>query len=58
MPALGNYIHGLNLKFGIYSGAGTWQCHPEGNKYLIQASLGHETADAQTFADWGGDYLK
>ncbi|KAF8251493.1 glycoside hydrolase [Wilcoxina mikolae CBS 423.85] len=58
MPALGQYIHSLNLKFGVYSGAGTWECHPEGKNYLIQASLGHEMSDAQTFADWGADYLK
>ncbi|KAI5777721.1 glycoside hydrolase superfamily [Geopyxis carbonaria] len=53
-PALGTYIHGLNLKFGIYSGAGPWQCNPT----LIQASLGNEDVDAATFASWGGDYLK
>lgn len=57
-PALGKKLHSLGLMFGIYSGAGTWQCHPEGANYLIQASLGHEKEDAQTFSDWGGDYLK
>lgn len=39
-PALIDHVHDLGLKFGVYSGAGTWQCHPEGPNYLIQASLG------------------
>ncbi|RPA93460.1 glycoside hydrolase [Choiromyces venosus 120613-1] len=72
-PASADYVHGLNLKFGIHSGARTYQCHPEGGNYLIQASLGmmrfarpklidtvrgHEQSDAETFAEWGGVYLK
>ncbi|KAL7272741.1 hypothetical protein RUND412_004441 [Rhizina undulata] len=57
-PALIEKVHDLGLKFGIYSGAGTWECHPLGAAYLIQASLGHEQSDAETFSEWGGDYLK
>lgn len=34
--ALGDYIHGLGLEFGLYSGAGYFQCGSE----VIPASLG------------------
>lgn len=45
-------IHGLGLKFGIYEDYGTLTCagYP-GSKFYLQL-------DAQTFADWGVDYLK
>lgn len=52
MPALAAYVHDKGLKFGIYSDRGTATC---ANR---PGSLGHETLDAQTFADWGVDYLK
>jgi alpha-galactosidase len=52
MKALGDYIHGLGLKFGIYSSAGSQTC--EGRP----ASRDHEEVDAQSFADWGVDFLK
>lgn len=42
----------MGLKFGMYSSAGYLTC----GRYA--ASLGREDADAQTFADWGVDYLK
>ncbi|KAH8701996.1 alpha-galactosidase [Talaromyces proteolyticus] len=45
-------IHNLGLKIGIYSSAGTETCAG------YPASIGHESLDAQTFADWGIDYLK
>ncbi|GAB2233569.1 hypothetical protein Droror1_Dr00002795 [Drosera rotundifolia] len=53
MAALGNYIHNLGLKFGIYSSAGNYTCSG-----TMPGSLGHEQADANTFASWGVDYLK
>jgi hypothetical protein len=53
-PALGDFLHGIGLKFGLYSGAGYYQC----DSVLRPASLGHETLDAQTFASWGADSLK
>ncbi|GMH10884.1 hypothetical protein Nepgr_012725 [Nepenthes gracilis] len=53
MAALGDYIHGLGLKFGIYSSAGTGTCCE-----TMPGSLGHEQQDANTFASWGVDYLK
>lgn len=52
MAAVADDIHGLGLKFGMYSSAGRYTC----GQY--EASLGHEAVDAQTFADWGVDYLK
>ncbi|KAF1952269.1 putative alpha-galactosidase B [Byssothecium circinans] len=45
-------IHDMGLKIGIYSSAGTHTCQN------YQASLGLEETDAQTWAEWGIDYLK
>jgi alpha-galactosidase len=52
MKALGDYIHSLGLKFGVYSDAGSKTCagRPGG--------LGHEYQDAIQYAAWGVDYLK
>jgi alpha-galactosidase len=47
-----DYVHSLGLKLGIYEDSGTSTCAG------YPGSLGHETVDAQTFADWGVDYLK
>ncbi len=47
-----DYIHSKGLKFGMYSCAGARTCA----KY--PSSYEHEYTDAQTFADWGVDYLK
>ncbi|MFL6075141.1 MAG: NPCBM/NEW2 domain-containing protein [Mycobacteriales bacterium] len=47
-----DYVHGKGLKLGIYEDAGTATCAG------YPGSLGHEDLDAQTFADWGVDYLK
>jgi alpha-galactosidase len=47
-----DYVHGKGLKLGIYEDAGTATCAG------FPGSLGHEDLDAQTFADWGVDYLK
>lgn len=51
---LGDYIHSLDLKFGVYSGAGHFQCGSTDQP----GSLGHETTDADTFTGWGADSLK
>jgi alpha-galactosidase len=45
-------IHSLGLKAGIYSSASVETCGG------YAASLGHEEIDAETFAQWGIDYLK
>jgi alpha-galactosidase len=47
-----DYVHSKGLKLGIYEDAGTATCAG------FPGSLGHEAVDAQTFADWGVDYLK
>jgi alpha-galactosidase len=52
IQALAEYVHGLGLKLGIYGDAGTKTCAG------YPGSLGNETLDAQTWADWGVDYLK
>src|SRR5262245_14844642 len=52
MKALGDYIHSKGLKFGIYSGPGPTTCQ------RLEASYQHELIDAQTWAEWGVDYLK
>ena len=52
MKAMTDYIHGLGLKVGLYSSPGAFTCAG------APGSLGHEDQDAQTYADWGMDYLK
>jgi alpha-galactosidase len=52
MKGLTDYIHGLGLKAGLYSGPGPTTC---GGCF---ASYQHEEQDAQSYADWGFDYLK
>jgi len=52
MKALADYVHSKGLKIGIYSSPGPQVCGG------YQGSYGHEEEDAQTFADWGYDYLK
>ncbi len=52
MKALGDYIHGKGLKFGIYTDVGTMTCAKR------MGSIGHEYQDARQYADWGVDYLK
>ena len=52
MKALADYIHSKGLKFGMYSCAGTKTCDG------YPGSFDYEFIDAQTFADWGVDFLK
>lgn len=47
-----DYIHSKGLKFGMYSCAGAHTCAG------YPGSFDHEFIDAQTFAEWGVDYLK
>ncbi|MGC7101582.1 glycoside hydrolase family 27 protein [Amycolatopsis lurida] len=59
IKALADYIHGKGLKFGIYQVPTELTCAQRGGAYPgATGSLGHEAQDAQTFADWGVDYLK
>jgi alpha-galactosidase len=52
IKGVADYVHGLGLKLGIYGDAGTNTCAG------YPGSLGTEELDAQTWADWGVDYLK
>src|SRR5438270_8912780 len=52
MKGLVDYIHSKGLKAGIYSSPGPKTCAK------FEGSYGHEEQDAQTWADWGIDYLK
>jgi alpha-galactosidase len=52
MKALAEYVHGQGLKFGLYTDAGPKTC--EGRP----GSLGYEEIDANTYAEWGVDYVK
>jgi alpha-galactosidase len=52
MKALADYVHGKGLKIGIYTSPGPDVCGG------YTGSMGHEEEDAQTFANWGYDYLK
>jgi alpha-galactosidase len=52
IKALADYVHSKGLKLGIYSDVGYKTC---GGRV---ASRGHEFQDAQTYAQWGVDYLK
>ncbi|MDR3313357.1 MAG: glycoside hydrolase family 27 protein [Oscillospiraceae bacterium] len=49
---LSDEIHKRGLKFGMYSCAGALTCGG------YPSSFGREYLDAQTFADWGVDFLK
>lgn len=52
MKAVSDYVHSKGLKFGMYSCAGVRTCAD------YPGSFDHEFVDAQTFADWGVDFLK
>jgi alpha-galactosidase len=59
MKALGDYIHGKGLKFGIYQVPVDKTCAQYFNSFPgATGSRGHEVQDARQFAAWGVDYLK
>lgn len=47
-----DYVHSKGLKFGIYTDMGTLTCGS------LPGSLGYEEIDAQTYAEWGVDFIK
>lgn len=49
---LADYIHGLGLKFGVYSAASELTCQRRPGTYM------HEEIDVESYCDWGVDYLK
>jgi alpha-galactosidase len=52
MKALADYVHSKGLKLGIYSSPGPRTCAGYAGSY------GHVQQDAETYAEWGIDYLK
>jgi alpha-galactosidase len=52
MKALGDYIHGKGLRFGIYSSPGPTTCAG------FTATWQHEQQDVDSWASWGVDYVK
>lgn len=52
MKAVADYVHSKGLKFGMYSCAGNLTCAG------YPGSFEHEFTDAETFAEWGVDFLK
>ena len=52
IKAVADYVHSKGLLFGLYSCAGMLTC---GSR---PGSFQHEFQDAQTYADWGVDFLK
>ena len=52
MRAVSDYVHEKGLKFGMYSCAGNRTCAD------YPGSFDHEFLDAETFADYGADFLK
>lgn len=52
IPYIADQLHSMGLGWGMYSSAGKYTCAQ------YAASLGTEKQDAQTFANWGVDYLK
>lgn len=51
--ALSDYIHDKGLKFGMYNDIGTNLCAG-----AFVGTCGHEDVDAQSYVDWGVDFLK
>jgi alpha-galactosidase len=59
MKALGDYLHGKGLKFGLYQVPVDKTCAQYFNSYPgATGSQGHEVQDARQFAAWGVDFLK
>ncbi|XP_071512171.1 alpha-N-acetylgalactosaminidase-like isoform X4 [Panulirus ornatus] len=52
IAALSDYMHKRGLKFGIYEDYGNFTCAG------YPGILGYLQIDAQTFAEWGVDYVK
>ncbi len=50
---MGDYIHGLGLKYALYTDAGSKTCST-----AMPGTKGHELEDMRAFADWRADYIK
>ncbi len=51
--ALSDYVHSKGLKYGMYNDIGTNLCAG-----AAVGTCGHERQDAQSYVDWGCDFLK
>jgi alpha-galactosidase len=58
IPWLASQIHALGLKFGIYEAIGTRTCQGLPGSGGTTAADNYYAQDAQTFADWGVDFVK
>ena len=58
LPALIDWLHEKDFKFGLYTSAGNETCSSGGRPHAIPGSRHHYELDAATFADWGVDYIK
>lgn len=52
MKVVGDYLHSKGLKFGIYTDIAEYTCGGEVGSY------GYEENDANSFAEWGVDFIK
>ena len=52
MKKLTDYVHSFGFKIGLYSSPGPLTCG------LCEGSYQHELQDAESWADWGFDYIK
>lgn len=53
LRGLGDYIHGLGLKYALYTDAGSKTCSG-----AMPGTKGHEREDMEAFAAWRADYIK
>jgi alpha-galactosidase len=62
IPWVAEFVHERGLKFGLYTVANVYACGGEEGCGPCGApatgSLGHERVDADSFAEWGVDFLK
>lgn len=52
IPWLASQLHGMGLRFGLYTAIGSQTCQK------FPGSWNHYAQDAKTFASWGVDYVK
>jgi alpha-galactosidase len=53
LRGLGDYIHGMGLKYALYTDAGSKTCSG-----AMPGTKGHEREDMEAFAAWRADYIK
>jgi len=53
LGGLGDYIHGLGLKYALYTDAGAKTCSG-----AMPGTKGYERDDMRSFAEWRADYIK